>query len=80
MFSLGILDIILVVILIAAVAVGQRRRRYGLFLFFLAIFLLIMAERFAPGFFTAVGNTIHGIDAINNQGPHLTVNSVITFK
>lgn len=80
MLSLGVVDIVLIVILLATLAVGQQRRSYSLFLFVFVVYLLIMFERLAPGFFQTVGNAVRGIDAINNQGPHLTVNPVITFK
>ena len=80
MITLGVVDIVLLVVLIIAAVISTQRRSYGLVFFFGALFLLILVERLAPGFLATIGNAIHGIDALNDKMPHLSINPVITFK
>ena len=46
----------------------------------LVLIILIELERLLPGLLTAAGNTIHGIDAFNQQLPHVEISPVITIK
>ena len=80
MVSFGVIDLLLILILILAFYFGSRRRTTGLFIVLVAIFLIILTERLAPGSLAALGNAIHQIDAINAAGPHLTIAPIITFR
>ena len=57
-----------------------RRRLYGRFYVVVAIFLVILIERLAPGTLGALGNVIQSINRFNDLGPHLTINPIITFR
>lgn len=80
MISLGILDIVIFGILLALAVYAMRRRQSGWFYIMLAIFLVYLIERLIPGALSAVGNVIHSIDRVNDLGPHLTINPIITFR
>lgn len=80
MISLGILDIVIFGILIALAVFAMRRRLYSRFYLVMAIFVVFLVERLVPGALSALGNVIHSIDRINDLGPHLTINPIITFR
>ncbi len=80
MISLGIVDVVLLVILIAAIIVGARTRPMARFWIVLVIVLIILVERLAPGTLAAVGSAIRGIDQVNNLAPHININPVITIQ
>jgi hypothetical protein len=80
MISLGILDIVIFGILIALAVYAMRHRQFGRFYLVTAIFVVFLIERLIPGALSAVGNVIHSIDRVNDLGPHLTINPIITFR
>ncbi|MGE5263203.1 MAG: hypothetical protein ACM3S0_07455 [Acidobacteriota bacterium] len=80
MISLGILDIVIFGILIALAVYAMRHRQSGRFYLVAAIFVVFLIERLIPGALSAVGNVIHSIDRVNDLGPHLTINPIITFR
>ncbi len=80
MISLGIVDIVLLVILVAAVVVGARTHQMARFWIVLVVVLIIMVERLAPGTLAAVGTAIRGIDRVNDLAPHININPVITIQ
>ena len=80
MISLGILDIVIFGVLLALAVYAMRHRLYSRFYIVIAIFIVFLVERLVPGALSAVGNVIHSIDRINDLGPHLTINPIITFR
>ena len=80
MISLGIIDIILIVILIALIYVSARRRRSLAIFVAIAVVALIVAERVVPGTLASVGNGIRCLDAINNAMPHLLIDPFIKIQ
>lgn len=80
MISLGILDIVIFGVLLALAVYTMRHRLYSRFYIVMAIFVVFLIERLVPGALSAVGNVIHSIDRINDLGPHLTINPIITFR
>ena len=80
MISIGIVDLVIAVLLILIAIVAVRRRLYTRLYLVLAILLVFMVERLVPGTLNALGNAVHSIDRINDLGPHLTINPIISFK
>jgi diacylglycerol kinase len=80
MISIGIVDLVIAVILLIIATVAVRRRLYTRLYLVLAILLVFMVERLVPGTLNALGNAVHSIDRINDLGPHLTINPIISFK
>ncbi len=80
MVSLGIIDIVLIILLLVALSTASRRRNAGLALIVIALLLVIFLERFVPGSLAALGNAIRGIDRVNDNGPHLTIAPIVSFK
>jgi hypothetical protein len=80
MINLGMIDILFLVVLIATFVVASRRRTMLAFYIVLVLIILIELERLLPGMLTAAGNAIHGIDAFNQQLPHVEISPVITIK
>jgi hypothetical protein len=80
MINLGVIDILFLLILIGAFVLASRRRNIAAFFVVLVLILLIELERLAPGMLATIGNTIHGIDAFNQQMPHVQISPVITIK
>jgi hypothetical protein len=80
MINLGLIDLLLLVILVAAFVYALRRRGWLTFAIVLIVILLIELERLAPGTMTALGNTIHAIDKVNAQLPHVQIQPIITVQ
>ena len=77
MISLGVIDIILIVILIALIYVSARRRRSLAIFVAIGVVALIVIERVVPGTLASVGSGIRSLDAINNSMPHLLIEPII---
>ncbi len=80
MINLGVIDLLLLIILIVAFVYALRRRGWLTFSIVLIIILLIELERLAPGTMTAIGDTIHTIDKVNAQLPHVQIQPIITVQ
>ncbi len=80
MINLGLIDLLLLVILVAAFMYALRRRGWLTFAIVLIVILLIELERLAPGTLTALGNAIHAIDKVNAQLPHVQIQPIITVQ
>ncbi len=80
MINLGVIDILFLLILIAAFVFASRRHNMVIFYTVLVLVILIELERLVPGMLTAAGNAVHGIDTFNQQLPHVEISPVITIK
>ncbi len=80
MISLGIVDVILIALLAIAIFTSGRRKATTLSVLIVAILIVVIVERVAPGTLASIGNSIHGIDSINDAGPHLTIQPIIQFQ
>jgi hypothetical protein len=78
--SFGILDIVLVLLFIFALYAATRGRGIWLPALILSGIIVILIERLAPGTLAGVGSAIHGIDRVNDAGPHLNIAPIITFR
>ncbi len=80
MISLGIVDIVLILLILIALYSAIRRRGVGASLLVALILLMILIERLAPGTLASIGNAIHSLDQVNNAGPHVTIEPIIRFQ
>jgi hypothetical protein len=80
MITLGIVDLLLILMLILAVVLAYKRRATALTLLVAVVLIVVLAERLAPGTMASVGNAIHGIDRVNDQGPHLAIQPIIRLE
>lgn len=80
MISLGLIDIVLVLLLVGVFVNSSRRRAMLPFYVVLVLVVLIEIERLAPGVLAAAGSAIHGIDAVNKQLPHVEISPIVTIK
>ncbi len=77
--TLGIIDLVLIILLIAAIYQASRRRGLGVSILIIIILVLIILERLAPGTLAGIGSAIHSLDQVNAAGPHLTIQPIIRF-
>ena len=80
MISIGLIDLLLIIILLVTFIGALRARTILPFAIVLVIVTLIELERFAPGSFIAMQSAIRGIDSINNQLPHIQVSPIVTIR
>ncbi len=80
MISFGIVDLILILLLVFAIYLSSRRRNLGISILLIAVLITIMVERVAPGTLASIGTAIHGIDSINDAGPHIQIQPIIRFQ
>lgn len=80
MISLGVVDLILILLFAAAVFMATRRRGRAVSILIAVLLIFVLIERIAPGTIAKVGDAIRGIDQINNSGPHLTINPIIQIQ
>jgi hypothetical protein len=80
MIELGLIDIFMLVLLVLVYVFSMRRRMIWPFYVALVLFVLIELERLVPGLLTALGNAVHGIDAVNAQLPHVEISPIVTVK
>ncbi len=80
MISLGLIDILLVLLVVGMFLYSSRRHAMLPFYVVLVLVVLIEIERLAPGVLAAAGNAIHGIDAVNKQLPHVEISPIVTIK
>jgi hypothetical protein len=77
---LGIIDLILIVLLLLAIYSFSKRRGIGLAILVILVIVVILIERLAPGALASLGTAIRGIDRVNDAGPHLSINPIVSFK
>ncbi len=80
MISLGVVDVIIILLFIAAIYMSYRRRGTAASLLIAVLLIFVLLERLAPGTLAKIGDAIHNIDAINNAGPHVTINPIIQIQ
>ncbi len=80
MISLGIVDVILIVLLVVALFASGKRKATTLSVLIVAILIVVIVERVAPGTLASVGDAIHSIDRVNDAGPHITIEPIIRFQ
>ncbi len=80
MISIGIVDLILIVLLAIAIFASGKRKERALSFLIIAILIVIIVERLAPGTLASIGNAIHGIDSVNDAGPHITIQPIVRFQ
>jgi hypothetical protein len=80
MINLGLIDIFMVLLLILMYVYSARRRTMWPFYVTLVLLVLIELERLVPGVLVAMGNAVHGIDAVNAQLPHVQISPIVTIK
>jgi len=80
MISLGVVDLILLLLLVLAIYLAIQRRGHRLALLVTLILVVILLERLAPGTLASIGTAIQGLDRVNNAGPHLTIAPIIRFQ
>ncbi len=80
MINLGLIDLLILVVLFISFVLALRRRAWLQFAIILVIVILIELERLVPGTMTAIGNSIHAIDAMNAQLPHIQIQPIITIQ
>ncbi len=80
MINLGLIDVLILIILIVSFLYAIRGRHWLQFAIVLVIVIFIELERLAPGTMAGIGSTIHAIDAINAQLPHVQIQPVISVQ
>ncbi len=80
MISIGIVDLILILLLVLAIYLSSRRRSLGVSILLIAVLITIIVERVAPGTLASIGTAIHGIDGVNDAGPHIQIQPIIRFQ
>ncbi len=80
MITLGIVDIILIVLFLMAVYAGYRRRATAVSILVAVLLVFVLIERIAPGSLARIGDGIHQIDQVNNNGPHVTIDPIIRIE
>lgn len=80
MINLGLIDVFMLVLLVLMFIYSARRRMMLPFYVTLVLLLLIELERLVPGVLAALGNAVHGIDAVNAQLPHVEISPIVTIK
>ena len=80
MINLGLIDVFMLVLLVLMYVYSARRRAMLPFYVTLVLLVLIELERLVPGVLTAMGNAVHGIDAVNAQLPHIQISPIVTIK
>ncbi len=80
MISIGIVDLILIILLVVAIFASGRRRARTVSVLIVALLIIIIVERVAPGTLASIGNAIHGIDRVNDAGPHITIQPIVNFQ
>ncbi len=80
MISLGIVDILLILLFAAALYMSFQRRATAFSMLIAVLLVFVLLERVAPGALTQIGDGIHNIDRINNSGPHITIDPIVRFE
>ncbi len=80
MISIGIVDLILIILLAVAIFTSGRRRARTVSVLIVALLIIIIVERLAPGTLAGIGNAIHSIDRVNDAGPHITIQPIVNFQ
>jgi cell shape-determining protein MreC len=80
MISLGFIDLLLIVILVATFILAIRSHTILPFAIVLVLVLFIELERFAPGSLTTMQSAIRGIDSVNEKLPHIQISPLITIQ
>jgi len=80
MISLGLIDVLLIIVLLVAFFSALRTRTLLPFAIVFTVVALIELERFAPGSLTVMQKAIRGIDSINAQLPHIQISPIVTIQ
>ncbi len=80
MITLGIVDIVLIVLFLMAAYAGYRRRGTAVSILVAVLLVFVLIERIAPGTLTRIGDGIHQIDLVNSNGPHVTIDPIIRIE
>jgi len=80
MISLGLIDLLLIVILVVTLFSTFRTHTILPFAIVFVLVFLIELERFAPGSLTAMQTAIRSIDSINAQLPHIQISPIVTIQ
>ncbi len=80
MISLGIIDVLLILIVVVTFYNALRSRSLLPFAIVFTFVFLIELERFAPGSLTAMQRVIRGIDSTNAQLPHIQISPIVTIQ
>jgi hypothetical protein len=80
MITLGIVDLILIVLFVLMLYLVMRRRSLGLSILILVLLVAVILERLVPGSLASIGTAIRGIDQLNAAGPSLTFQPIIRFQ
>jgi hypothetical protein len=80
MITLGVADLLVVLLFVVTVVVTTKEKMFGFFYVAVFVFVILLAERLAPGALTQVSNAIQSVNKLNDLAPHLTINPIVTFK
>lgn len=80
MITLGIVDLILIILFVLMLYLGLRRRGLGISILIAVLLVAIIVERVVPGTLATIGALVRGIDQVNAIGPHLEFQPVIRFQ
>ncbi len=80
MITLGVVDLILILLFIFMIYNISRRRGLGLSILIAVILLVVILERLEPGTMTSIGLAIRGLDQVNAVGPHIQFQPIIRFQ
>jgi hypothetical protein len=76
MINLGLIDLLLLVVLFISFVRAIRTRNLLAFSLILILIVLIELERLSPGTTTIINKTIHTIDLVNAELPHIQIQPV----
>lgn len=80
MISLGLIDLLLIIILVVTFISAVRTHTILPFAIVFVLIFLIELERFAPGSLTAMQKAIRSIDSINAMLPHIQISPIVTIQ
>ncbi len=80
MISLGIVDLILILLFVLMIYLSSRRRGRELSIALAVLLFVVILERVVPGTLASLGAAIRGLDQVNATGPHLQFQPIIRFQ
>jgi predicted branched-subunit amino acid permease len=80
MISLGIVDLILVLLFVLMIYLASRRRGQRVSTLLAVLLLAVILERLVPGTLASIGTAIRGLNQVNAAGPHLQFQPIIRFQ
>ncbi len=79
MITLGLVDLLLVLLFLLMVYLSFRGRSRGASILIGVLLLAILAECVAPGTFASIGQAIQGLNQVNAAGPHVQIQPIVRF-